>query len=306
MIPRRPPVEPWNWDRSHTVDGVDYPAIELGSPVDSYRSTRILSGLPPRFRDTMLVEAQTSPTPHAWRVGDAIEADAVDPALLEKARFLFHRDVQEYGNVFLTFLAEKEDGVWNLIGCAAARRKPSPAYTAETWVVLGRLLAVRAFRGLGFGVHFQFTFFACSQTMCAIPAVGNFMATDTEQTRRLCRRAVETRALDMIEAGRKRWHLIDNHFDVEVFVAFYPGMRDWLRERLGVARRQVSAQGKLAALLDATDAALEDGYDIERGQRLGTLLLAAESDLEEAARADEDVALYADFLRSVQAMVTFE
>lgn len=306
MIPRRPPVEPWNWDRSHPVDGVDYPAIELGSPVDSYRSTRILSGLPPRYRDTMLAEAQTSPNPHAWRVAEPLKIDEVDAGVLERARFLFHRDVEQYGNVFLTFLAERADGAWDLIGCAAARRKPSPDYTSETWVVLGRLLAVSAFRGLGFGVHFQLTFFACSQTLCGVPAIGNFMATDTEQTRRLCRRAVETRGLDIIEAGRKRWQLIDHHFDVEVFVAFYPGMRDWLRERLGVARRQVSAQGKLAALLDATDAALENGYDIERGQHLGALLRAAEPALEEAARADEDVALYADFLRSAQAMGTFE
>ena len=306
MIPRRPPVEPWSWDRKHPVDGVDYPAIELSSPVESYRSTRILAGLPPRYRDTMLIEAQTSPTPHAWRVNEVMAAADVDAAVLERARFLFHRDVSDYGNVFLTFLAERADGEWELIGCAAARRRPSATYQSETWVVLGRLLAVSAFRGLGFGVHFQFTFFSCSQTMCGVPAVGNFMATDTEQTRRLCRRAVETRALDMIEAGRKRWHLIDNYFDVEVFVAFYPGMRDWLRERLGVARSLVPGAGPLGALLDATDLALERGYDPEGGQRLGAMLRAAEPALDEAARADADVALYADFLRSAQAMGTFE
>jgi hypothetical protein len=288
------------------VDGVDYPAMELSSPVESYRSTRILHGLPPLYRDTMLIEAQSSAAPHAWRVAEPLAAGQVDARLLEQARWLYQRDVEQYGNVFLTFLAERSAGDFELIGCAAARRRPSPAYTSQGWVVLGRLLAVSAFRGLGFGVHFQFTFFACSQTMCDIPAIGNFMATDTEQTRRLCRRAVETRALDMVEAGHKRWQLIDRDFDVEVFLAFYPGMRDWLRERLGVARQGLSKGGPLGALLDATDAALEHGYDVEGGRRLGALFEQAERELDEAARGDSDIALYADFLRTAQSMGTFE
>jgi pyrroloquinoline quinone (PQQ) biosynthesis protein C len=306
---RLPPVEPWPWDHELDIDGVTFRATKMDSPVEGYVSTRILHGLPVRYRDVMLVEAQQSPTPHAWRVKDVLEPEQVTDAILARSRELFARDVEQYGNVFLTFLAEKPDGSFELIGCSAARRRAGPEYEAQTWVVLGRLLARAAFRGRGFGVHFQFTFFAMSQTMCGIPALGNFMGTDTDQTRKLCRRAVETKALDIVEAGRKRWHTLDGHFDVEVFLAFYPGMRDFFSERTRIARAELGAHGAhgaLVKLLDATDEAIREGYDPQRGAALGVLLRDAEGELVRAATASPDVALYADWLFSARGMGTFD
>lgn len=306
LAPRDPPVESWRWDAEETVDGVVYPATTMSSPLPEYTSMIMLHGLPDRYRDEMLIVAQGSPTPHAWRVAEPLARHEVGPATMEQARALFRRDVDEYGNTFLTFLAVREDGTRDLIGCAAARRRISPAYESPRFVVLGRLLAVPELRGKGLGVHFHLAFFACSQTLCGTRALGNFMPTDTEQTRRLCRRAVENGMLDMVPAGRKRWKLIDRVLDVEVFLAFYPDMKDWLRARAQEGRaRLVAPSSSLVRLWDLAEAAVERGYEPDDGARLGEALRAAEGELLDAAR-DPDVALVADFLLAARAMGTLE
>lgn len=295
----------WQWTAEIELGGQRYPVTYLPSPTPEFEQTAIVLGLPAPHRDRMLVAAQSSPTPHAWKLDRVREASEVGPEVLERARQLFVRDIEQYDNVFLTFLGIRADGDHELFGCAAARRKPDPHYESQGWVVLGRLLALPQVRGRGFGNHFTLAFFSCSQTLCGPPAVGCFLPTDTEQTRRLCRRAVQHGALNMVPAGRKRWRMPDGYFEVEVFMAFYPGTRQWLFDATAAARRDIAGSARLEALLDAVDVAWREGYDADGGVRLGSLYEEVEAELTRVSESVPGARLYADFLAAARANGTF-
>ena len=226
LTPPPTQVRPWDWREEILIDGEPYRATYMFSPVEHYTRTVIAFGIAPSHLDKLLISAQGSPTPHGWRVNRQRDEDMVDADTLAKARTLYRRDADEYGNVFVSFLGERVDGGYDLLGCASARRHISPTYISVGWIVIVRLLALPDIRGRGFGRHFNMAFFALSQSLCGPSALGCFIATETEQTRRLCEKAVAGGALDMVPCGRKRWDLLDHTLEFEVFMAFYTGMRE--------------------------------------------------------------------------------
>lgn len=300
--PPAPPVEPWKWDEEVTVDGERYRANWLDSPDERWTRTVVLRGLPAVHRRALLADAQSSPTPHAWRVGDPVAPSEVDDALVARAQVLFDKDAVDLDSAFLTWLGVRPDGSRQLFGCAAARKRINPGYDSRGWIVLGRLLARSEVRGTGLGNHFTFHFFGCSQTLCGNAALGAFIPTETEQTRKLCRRAVENGFLDMVPMGVKRWPVLDTVFEVEVYLSFYPGMRDWLMEQ---ARSLPQVGPRPAAvLLDAVEDAWRSGYDAGGGARLGELFKEYGPMLRAVAKDQPVYGLHLDFLESARAMGT--
>jgi hypothetical protein len=301
LTPPLPSVRPWEWREEILIDGAPYPATFMFSPVADYTRTAIVSGIAPNHLDRLLISAQGSPTPHGWRVDEQRAEDSVDPDTLAKARQLYQRDVDQYGNVFVSFLGEQADGSYELLGCASARRHISPTYVSVGWVVIVRLLALPDIRGRGFGRHFNMAFFALSQSLCGPSALGCFIATETEQTRRLCEKAVAGGALDMVPCGRKRWDLLDHTLEFEVFMAFYSGMRQWALATGREGRRRAGLSSALERFLDATEAVWQRGYDAPAAARLARQFSEVEPELEERARNEPALALYHDFLASARA-----
>ena len=301
LSPPPPGVKPWEWRDEVDIDGVRYPATRLFSPIPEYAHTLVVSGVAPSHLETLLISAQGSPTPHGWRVDEQRDEKSVDRETLDKARLLYQRDVDDYGNVFVSFLGERADGTSELFGCASARRRISPDYTSVGWIVIVRLLALADIRGRGFGRHFNLAFFALSQSLCGPSALGCFIATETEQTRRLCEKAVQGGALHMVPCGRKRWDLIDTTLEFDVFMAFYAGMREWALATGQEARRQAQVGGALARVLDETEAVWQRGYDPQSAARLAGEFREVEPELLERARAVPGLALYHDFLASARA-----
>lgn len=305
--PPQPDVDAWGWDERVEVDGESYDATEMPSPNEEFARLLVLRGLPDRYLEPLLRDAQASPTRHAWRVGaDPTPLEDIDDELMGKARKLFDRDTIDYGHVYMTFLAERADGTRELIGGAGARRRISPIYDSHGWLVLGRLLAMPEFRGRGYGKHFTLFYFAASQTFCGVPAVGCFLPTETEQTVALCNKAVKSGALDMAPSGVKHWVLIDVDFEIPVFMAFYPGMKEWILEQLGEARRGRASSPALMKLLDASDDALRSGFDRKAGGELGELFAAGRADLEAATRERRGFACLLDFLVSCEQVGVLE
>ena len=302
-----PDIPAWKWAENYDIDGQRYRGFRVDSVIPGFRAFHFLHGLPARYLDPLLIAAQESPTPYFWRVDRRRLPEEVDPATLAKARWLFDQDASSYRNAFMTFLVELPDGTRDLLGCAAARHQISPAYLSQGWIVIGRLLVRPEYRGQGLARLLNFTFFASSQHISTPPALGCFIGTESEQTRKLCTKAVANGSLDMFKTSRKRWRLIDQVFEVEAFGAFYPGVKPWLLATVEEGRSQLRGQSAAVdELLDAADGAWRSGYDDAGGVRIGRLFAACEEELVALALERPAMALYYDFLAAARAMGTFE
>ncbi len=304
-----PNVTPWSWDDVFHLDGVDYRA-QWFDPLDTlasqFQRMGIIRDLPPRFLDTLLVAAQTSEAPHGWRVGPVLRSEDVDPTILTRARDLFFADLERTRARFVTFIAEDRSGVPTVLGCAAARRFMSPTYESAYWVALTRLLAVPEFRGVGLGRFFNIAFFASSQTYFERPVLGCFLPTDSEQVRRLARRAIEQGVLEMVQTGGKIIAVPDAVFEVEVFLSFYSGMRDWVIDVVHTARSTNPPNEGILELLDMVELAWRQGYTIPEGKLVGDLFRRHESALLQHAQSHAAFVPAYDFLAAARALGTFD
>lgn len=295
----------WQWSNEVEVAGARWPAVQLPSPDPEFTGLTMLRGLPQTHWDELLLGAQQSEDPHAWRVGESCLPEQVNPETMRRARLLLERDIVVYKHEFVTFLGRTATGELKLLGVSAARRQLEPAYESRGFVVLGRALTLPAYRGRGLARHFSFAFFACSQSLCGGEVLGCYIPTETEQTRRMCRRAVEARLLDLTPSGRKSWLLVDRILDVEVFLAFYPGAREWLRGVLAAVQQRGGNSAELRSFLDRLAPVLVEGYDFGGGMDLGRKFDKVEQELRQVVSENAEAAPLLDYLLSARAVGTF-
>jgi hypothetical protein len=304
-----PDVTPWPFDDVVTFDCVEHRVAWIDAPThvaDRYVRLGLGLDIPTRFLDELLRAAQTSPAPHGWRVGETMAEEDVDEAVLVRARELYREDARKTRARFVSFFGEDSKGSIHILGCAAARTCMSPAYDSRYFVALTRLQALPTLRGIGLGTSFHMLFFGASQTLGGRPALGCFLPTDSEQVRRLTRRAAESGLLDVVQNGGKVIHQPDGIYEVEVFLALYPGMRSWIEMHAAQARANVCADARLHELLEATDRAWKFGYSIPEGVILGECFAHHEAALRAAAARSPGLFLYLDFLDSARAFGTFD